>query len=277
MKSFISLDTAKKFCAQIAFLIVLSVLLAAIARPQSVGHPDRPPAATRQSPELISSGERALFELLNRERTSHGFVSLQWDPNLAVAARLHAQRMVDANNLSHQFPGEPDLLTRLANAGAKFSSIAENVAEGPDPPMIHDSWMHSPGHRANILDPQNTAVGIAVIEGRGNLFAVQDFSHAVVNVDVAEQEKKVSSLLTARGLKVENRFEEARKSCDANYGISGVTAISIIRFEASDLSALPDGVVKKLAMHSFLRAAVGGCPVAGGSGFTHYRLVILLY
>ena len=185
--------------------------------------------------------------------------------------------MADANDLSHQLPGEPELLARLSDSAAKFSSIAENIAEGPDAGMIHDGWMHSPGHRANILDPQSTAVGIAVVQGKRQLFAVQDFSRSVETLDLAEQEKKVSTLLGAYGVSVKKKSDEARKNCDANAGISGVTAMSLIRFEASDLDSLPDGVKKKIESRTYQRAAVGACATTGNSGFAHYRIVILLY
>jgi hypothetical protein len=218
-----------------------------------------------------------LFESLNHERTSRGLLALNWDSRLAAAAHLHAQRMADANNLSHQLPGEPELLSRLAASGEKFSSIAENIAEGSDAPLIHDGWMHSPGHRANILDPQSSSVGIAVVQGRTQLFAVQDFSRAVESLDLPEQEKRVSALLAERGLRIEKRSDEARKSCDANVGISGVTAMSLLRFDAADLSTLPAGVAKKIGAGSLQRAIVGACPVTGTSGFAHYRIVILLY
>ena len=65
---------------------------------------------------------------------------------------------------------------RASQAGARFSSLAENVAEGPSAEAIHREWMNSPPHRANLLDPQLDSVGIAVAERNGILFAVEDFS-----------------------------------------------------------------------------------------------------
>jgi len=93
-----------------------------------------------------------------------------------AAARL---ALAQQNSLSHQFPGEPDLAGRVAQAGARFSTIAENIAEGPSVVSIHEQWMKSPPHRRNLLDPQLDSVGISVAERNGTWFAVEDFSLAV--------------------------------------------------------------------------------------------------
>ena len=76
--------------------------------------------------------------------------------------------------------------------------IAENVAEGPSAEFIHTSWMNSPHHRANLLDPDLTAIGISVVlsadhNGRGMLFAVQDFSQSVARLNVQQQGRRKSA------------------------------------------------------------------------------------
>src|SRR4051794_33614108 len=75
-----------------------------------------------------SSGERQLVQLVNQARSQQGLAALAWDPALAAAAQQHAQWMARSAQLSHQYPGEPDLATRASNAGARFHEIAENVA-----------------------------------------------------------------------------------------------------------------------------------------------------
>jgi hypothetical protein len=166
--------------------------------------------------------EHALFDAANRERTALGLAQLRWDDALATAARDHAVLMAQRNTLSHQFAGEPALQDRARVAGARFTEIAENVAEGPAADVIQSGWMHSPPHRANLLDPGLSAIGIAVVgsaasgvtgKGAGNdlggraaetLFAVEDFSLAVANLNLAEQERLVGAALAARGLQVSN-------------------------------------------------------------------------
>ena len=124
------------------------------------------------------TAEQVLLESANRERAAHGLPPLKWDETLARAARQHTLQMAKQNSLSHQFHGEPDLPARAIRAGARFSVIAENVAEGPSAINIHAQWMKSPHHRANLLDTDLDSVGIAVTERNGQLFAVEDFSRA---------------------------------------------------------------------------------------------------
>ncbi len=147
---------------RLAALITLLTLLPAISPAQ----------------QKTSDAERQLFNAVNQERKAHGLPSLKPDEALANAARAHAQLMAEQGTVSHQFPGEPNLLTRAKAAGAHFTWISENIDEGPNPAAIHQSFMKSPQHRANILDPDMDSAGIGVAERNGQLFAVEDFAKA---------------------------------------------------------------------------------------------------
>ena len=125
-----------------------------------------------------ASPERELFNATNRERLAHGVPALQWNDALAVAARKHASEMAHKDALSHQFPGEPSLPSRVKQAGAHFVWLSENVALGPNPSIIHAEFVKSPPHRANILDTDMNVMGIGIVERNGELFAVEDFSKA---------------------------------------------------------------------------------------------------
>jgi uncharacterized protein YkwD len=133
-------------------------------------------SATAPAQQKTSAAERQLFNAVNQERKAHGLPSLKPDAALATAARAHAQRMAEQGTISHQFPGEPNLLSRARAAGARFSWLAENVAEGPNSTAIHQTFMKSPQHRANILDPDMDSAGIGIAERNGQLYAVEDFS-----------------------------------------------------------------------------------------------------
>ncbi|HTQ95811.1 MAG TPA: CAP domain-containing protein, partial [Candidatus Acidoferrum sp.] len=100
-----------------------------------------------------SVADQTLLNSANRERAAAGLPPLKWDAALAAAAHQHALKMAQMNQLSHQFSGEPAMQDRARQAGARFSAIAENVAQGPTVAGIHTQWMNSPAHRANILDP----------------------------------------------------------------------------------------------------------------------------
>ncbi|HTF26532.1 MAG TPA: CAP domain-containing protein [Candidatus Limnocylindria bacterium] len=224
-----------------------------------------------------NDSERQLFEALNRERTAQGLSALHWDNALFKAARQHALRMANLNRLEHQLPSESNLEGRLGEAGARFGAIAENIAIGPNPSIIHAGWMDSSGHRKNILDPQLTSVGIAAVRGQGGLFAVQDFSQFVPDLSVERQEQKVVSLLTAQGFRPANATAGARKTCETDAGFGGTSARAMIRFEATDLEKLPEVLERKIRSEPYGKAAVGACRANGTSGFARYRVAVLFF
>ncbi len=224
-----------------------------------------------------NDSERQLFEALNHERTAQGLSALQWDNALFKAARHHALLMLNLNRLEHQLPSESNLEGRLAEAGARFGAIAENIAIGPNPRIIHAGWMDSPGHRKNILDPRLTSVGIAAVRGPGGLFAVQDFSQFVPDLSLEQQEQKVVSLLAAQGFRPTNETADARKTCENDAGFAGTSAKSMIRFEATDLEKLPEVLERKIGSASYSRAAVGACRANRTSGFARYRIAVLFF
>jgi hypothetical protein len=245
------------------------------------------PSAGQVSPQSgqpqTGSPERALFDAANRERAAKGLGLLRWDESLAAAAREHAQLLAQRNILSHQLPGEPPLEDRGRQAGARYSVIAENVAEGATPEAIHFGWMHSAPHRTNLLAPELTSVGIAVaasqerkIGGRV-LFAVEDFSLAVANLSYQEQERQVAALLAKGGLQPNDAREEARKTCEMDHGIPGSRALMVVRYEAADLSRLPENLEKEIKSGSYHTAAVGACDPVAAKGSMRFRVAVLLF
>jgi hypothetical protein len=228
-----------------------------------------------RSPQTASP-EGQLFNSLNRERAALGLPVLKWDDALASAARQHAARMAQLDQMSHQLPGEPDLLARVSATGARFSAIAENVAVGPDPGVIHTMWMHSPGHRANILSPELSSVGIAVVQGDSGLFAVQDFARTIVNANLDQQAQEVISLLAARGLQA-NASENARASCDGGRSFEPSSAATLVRYETPNLDKLPDVLNQQLQSHRFRAATVAACTAGASSGFSRFRVAVLLF
>jgi Cysteine-rich secretory protein family len=269
---------ARFLAAHLAGMFGFSFLLAALLVFPRVGQ-----TSPQSAPPPAASPERALFDAANRERAAKGLAPLRWDDSLATAAREHAQLLAQRNILSHQFPGEPPVEDRARQAGARYSVIAENVAEGATPEAIHSGWMHSAPHRANLLAPELTSVGIAVaasqerrISGRV-LFAVEDFSLAVANLSYEEQERQVASLLAKRGLQSSDAREEARRTCETDHGMPGSRATMVVRYEAADLSRLPENLEREIQSGSYHTAAVGACDPVAAKGSMRFRVAVLLY
>lgn len=228
-----------------------------------------------QLPEDVSQ----LLSLTNRDRAARGLGPLRWSEELAAAAQAHGELMIRRNDLQHQFPGEPDVPTRAGQAGAHFRAIAENIAIGANAPNIESQWMHSTMHRTNILDPQMNSIGIALIHNRGEIWAVEDFAHAVEGLGPGEIEGRVIGLLAEQGMKDDTATIDARQTCEMPHGSAGGTRPRfIMRWEGSDLSRLPDVLISKLQSGQFRSATVGVCDSGHpGQGFTTYRVAVLLY
>lgn len=229
------------------------------------------------APRQASAADQVLFNAANHDRAAAGLPPFHWDPALAAAAQHHALRMAQRNQLSHQFPGEPPMQDRARQAGARFSLIAENVAEGPSIPGLHTQWMNSPPHRANLLDHELNSIGIAVVQSGNMLFAVEDFSTAVASLSLNEQEQEVAAQIASSELHVVTGSPEARRTCEIDRGWVGPRPSSVLRYEMSDLSRLPDEVLEKVASGKYHSASVGACHASGSSEFARFRIAILFF
>jgi hypothetical protein len=188
--------------------------------------------------------------------------------------------MARHNAISHQFANEPDLAARGSAAGARFSLISENVAQSPSALKIHDAWMHSDGHRHNLLDPGVDAVGIAVVARGSQLFAVEDFSHLVSALTMDQQEQAVAAVVSATGTAVLAADPAARQTCLDDKGTAGINArrpAFVVRYTTANLQQIPDALRSRLASRDYANAMVAACPAQDQSEFTMYRLAVLLY
>jgi len=106
-----------------------------------------------------------VLELTNQERARHGLPSLLLEPALCSAAQTHCQDMVGHNYFSHTGSDGSTVGDRISAAG--YSSpwaYGENIAAGQlSPEEVVAAWMNSEGHRANVLCPWYTEIGIAYV------------------------------------------------------------------------------------------------------------------
>jgi len=191
-----------------------------------------------------AAAEQELFRLTNRDRVAAGLPELEWNEWLAQAARQHAEEMARRGQLSHQFPGEPGLRERIAATELRSSAEAENVAFGPSAPEIHDDWMHSPGHRANILDPKYNAMGIAVVRSGERLYAVSDFARALPTLSASDVEDAVATAINQ--VRARKRMPPLTRREDAEFRRYACEMARLDRVNASGLLGRP-GISASLA------------------------------
>lgn len=111
-----------------------------------------------------ASYEYEVFTIVNTERRSRGLKELEYDVGLSRIARLKSQDMKDKRYFSHQSPTYGSPFQMMKDNGIKYRSAGENIAMGQRTPSeVVQTWMNSPGHRANILDPSFTRVGVGYV------------------------------------------------------------------------------------------------------------------
>jgi hypothetical protein len=222
--------------------------------------------------------EQYLLAAANQDRAAHGLLPVKVDSHLVLAARDHAFAMAAQREISHQFPGERDLATRAGDAGAHFSLITENVAEASNAAKIHELWMNSAGHRANLLDPKVDVVGIAVVQKDRQLYAVEDFGRTVAQLSLEQQEAEVGGLLNAAGMRIGGNKADARQTCAMSTGYVGSRQPwFVMRYTASSLDRLPDELNARLTTGKYREATVGACVTGKQGPFTSYNIAVMLF
>ncbi len=97
-----------------------------------------------------SGTESEFVSLINSTRANNGLGSLEVDGGLQSHARNHTQAMIDNGGIFHSSSGELS-----AAAGSGWSRVGENVGKGQAPSSLHQAFMNSSGHAANILGDYN--------------------------------------------------------------------------------------------------------------------------
>lgn len=126
--------------------------------------------------QFDDTAERELVRLINQSRAEQGLPAMIVDQRLTEAARKHTLRMVQHRELKHQYSDEQPLQIRYSDENLRSDKQGENIALDLDPASAHKALMHSPGHRANILNPDYNAVGVGIVGTGHELYITEDFA-----------------------------------------------------------------------------------------------------
>lgn len=219
--------------------------------------------------------EQDLLQLANQARQTAGAPALALDPGLSHAARIHAQAMLIARQLSHQFPGEPSLPQRLANmTSLQLDQAGENVALDYDAQHGHEHLMLSPPHRANLLNPAYNVVGLGVVRDGDRLYIVQDFGHALPSFSVNEVKDRVSAAVShvRHGSKLRDLPRRDQSTADDaacsmaqadKLGTAPVQNLAkrftVLSYTSLHPETLPDGASHAIASSNVRDFSVGAC------------------
>jgi uncharacterized protein YkwD len=107
-----------------------------------------------------------VIALMNEYRAVRGLAPLHHDGDLAKAAEDRMRDMEDGGWWSHESPEGTSPFIWLRTRNYDYAYAGENLAVGFETArLLVSSWMESAGHRQNILGPQFSDCGIAIIEG----------------------------------------------------------------------------------------------------------------
>jgi uncharacterized protein YkwD len=246
---------------------------------QSPQHATLKPAAA-SSPDIPfiaydSGAEQQLLDLANQARVQAGAPRLTLDAGLTRAARAHAEAMFAARELSHKFDGEPSLPQRLAAAtSTQLDQEGENVALDYDAADGHQHLMHSPPHRANLLNPAYNVVGLGVVRGGDRLYIVQDFGHALPSYSAAEVKEHIAATVAQERHRA-NQPDLARQdlptaddaACSMaqadKLGTSPIHQLAqrytVLTYTSLHPETLPANVSRVLASHNLRSFSLGTC------------------
>ncbi len=134
--------------------------------------PSNPSSETTINGCEVDVDQQALLAAVNQARSqtracgSQSFSStapLQWNCLLASASARHSLDMATHNFFSHTGSDGSIMATRVQATGYNYRSLGENIAAGMSKvDQVMAAWLSSPGHCANIMDPQFTELGAAV-------------------------------------------------------------------------------------------------------------------
>ena len=124
----------------------------------------------------LGAAMEAEFAALNAEREAAGLPALSRTPAVQDVATTRAATLAASGVLSHTAPAGQDVVSLLQAHGIWCTRFGENVGQSDVAvaelvPTLHTAWMHSPAHRANILDPTFHQVGLGVAQAGDTVFA----------------------------------------------------------------------------------------------------------
>ena len=150
---------------------------AASAAPEGAEAPISIAYANPHSPQAVTDQARALTSDVNAERLKRGVPALVLDEALNRFAYAKANAMASRGYFGHTDPDGVTFADRLHAWHFSAPYAAENIAFDRDELHAHAAFMNSASHAANLLDPHERRIGVAVVTvGAHETFYVEVFS-----------------------------------------------------------------------------------------------------
>lgn len=139
--------------------------------------PTATPSSAPAPTAAQTADEARMLALVNAERGRAGLAPFTVEATLTSVARAHSVDMRERDFFDHTNPDGESPFDRMSDAGVDYRAAAENLALAGSVDQAHQLLMESPGHRANILNPQLGTVGIGIVSSaRGGVLVTQAFT-----------------------------------------------------------------------------------------------------
>lgn len=256
--------------------------------------PPKTASLTRGVSETAAAAVASLGEMLNAERQKNGLTKLVFDARLSEVAARHSADMAEQRFFGHESPTHGDPVRRARRAGLSIKQLGENVGRGPSARDLHHLLMGSPGHRANILKPEFTHVGIGVVAddsvGERVLLATQLFATAPRPLPPSQFNSKLLALVNQsrsrnRVSPLELDAELERLACAGATGSHSMLAASAKSGDAlrsADFEAFvhaaqdPEDAAREPALYAPTARRVGLCSTPEQSVMAARTVVIVV-
>ncbi|MCZ7683924.1 MAG: CAP domain-containing protein [Sandaracinaceae bacterium] len=126
--------------------------------------------------DFDAAGEQQMLARINAMRAAQQLGPLARHDGLDAAARAHSQDMAAQNALTHVSPTTGTPADRVRRAGVSATTIAENVALHRSAEDAHQALLGSDAHRANMMSPDITHVGLAALRTDRGVYVTQVFA-----------------------------------------------------------------------------------------------------
>jgi len=137
------------------------------------------PVSLRAADEKVklSTEEEKIIELVNKARAEEKLPPLKANKRLMEAAQKHSANMARQEKMEHTLDDKTPA-DRIKAESYLYAKCGENIAAGEAWKIeaVHDAWMKSEGHRANILDKDYTEIGVGLAKSaKGEMYYTQVF------------------------------------------------------------------------------------------------------
>ena len=194
------------YCVIFLFVLKISTVLVSINFPQNIFFAD----VTKS----------ALENFVNQTRQSVGLSMLSENQKLNQAAQLKAENMTQNNYFAHTSPSGISPWFWFSKAGYNYKYAGENLAIGFfESNEVYQAWLNSPSHKVNILNPNYTEFGTAVVYGFGeNNAVIVAVEKTIVEKNPTVQEETI----IPTGEKVLSQSIEAPKTHNYNLWVQNI-------------------------------------------------------